>query len=243
MRTVLITGASGGIGAAAAAAFAKAGYKVAVHYHKNRRGALDALEGVKAAGGEGAVFSADVSKKEQVERLFWEIKAELGPVHCLVNNGGFAQSKVCTDITKQDWADMIGTHLSGAFYCCQAALPDMLAAKEGCILNVSSVWGVHGASCEVHYSAAKAGLIGLSMALAKELGPSGIRVNCVAPGVIETPMNAALTEETRQELRQQTPLGRFGTPEEVAALLVYMASDAAAFITGQTIGVDGGFQL
>ena len=154
-----------------------------------------------------------------------------------------ANYALVTDVTEQEWQKLLGVNLSGAFYCAQAVLPYMVKQKQGAIINISSVWGVCGASCEVAYSATKAGLIGFTKALAKEVGPSGIRVNCIAPGVIETKMNADFSENTMQELKYATPLGRTGTPEEVAKLALFLASTNAEFITGQTICVDGGFAL
>ena len=161
----------------------------------------------------------------------------------LVNNAGIAQIKLFTDVTSEEWQRMIDTNLSSAFYLTRTVAPDMIARQYGRIINVGSMWGKVGASCEVAYSASKAGLRGLTMALAKELGPSGITVNGVEPGVIDTDMNAALDEAARAELCEQTPLCRIGQPQEVAALIRFLASDDASFITGQMIGVDGGFAV
>jgi 3-oxoacyl-[acyl-carrier protein] reductase len=161
----------------------------------------------------------------------------------LINNAGIAQIKMLGDITDEDFRRMIDVNLSAAFYLAREISPDMVRRKHGRIINVGSMWGKVGASCEVHYSAAKAGLRGLTMALAKELGPSGITVNCVEPGVIDTDMNAALDEESRAALCEQTPLCRIGRPEDVAAAVMFLASAEAGFITGQVLGVDGGFAV
>ena len=164
-----------------------------------------------------------------------------GPVDVLVNNAGIAQQKLFTDITEDDWRRMFAVDVDGVFRCCQCALPHMIHEKSGCIINIASIWGEIGASCEVHYSAAKAAVIGLTKALAKELGPSHIRVNCVSPGVIDTEMNAMFDEETMRDLCESTPLGRIGSPEDIAAAVSFLASDAASFITGQTLSVNGLF--
>lgn len=239
-RTVIITGGSRGIGAAAVHAFAKAGYKVAFCYHSRR---ADAEQLVADYPGQVLAVQADVSVRSEVERLFSEAKATFGPADTLVCNAGIAQQKLFTDITVDEWNKMLATHLTGAFHCCQCALPDMIHAKFGRILLVSSMWGQTGGSCEVHYSAAKAGLIGLTKALAKEEGPSGITVNCVAPGVIETDMMAAFSEEDKATLAEETPVGRLGTAQEVAGLLVYLAGTETGYITGQVIGQNGGLVI
>ena len=161
----------------------------------------------------------------------------------LINNAGIAQQKLFTDITNEDWNAMVGVNLSGVFYCCRAALPYMIRQKAGSIVNVSSMWGICGASCEAHYSAVKAGVIGLTKALAKEEGPSGITVNCVAPGVIDTDMMASFTAEDKAALAEETPVGRLGTAEEVAKLLLYLAGEDAGYITGQVFGVNGGLVI
>ena len=176
-------------------------------------------------------------------RAIKECAENLGGIDILVNCAGIAQIKLFTDITDDEWRQMLDTDLSGAFYACRTAAPYMIRKQSGRIINIGSVWGKHGASCEVHYSAAKAGLRGLTMALAKELGPSGITVNCVEPGVIATEMNACLDEETLASLCDETPLCRIGECTDVAETVYFLASDGASFITGQCLGVDGGFNL
>ena len=237
--TVLISGGDRGIGAAAARAFYAAGYRVAVFYHTNAEAAA-ALQ--KELPGVLAV-QCDVASRASCELAFRAAEQALGRVDVLVSNAGIAQQKLFTDITPEEWQRMLDVNLSGAFHLCQLALPGMIRRKAGRILTVSSMWGQTGGSCEVHYSAAKAGLIGLTKALAKEEGPSGITVNCVAPGVIETDMMASFTAEDKAALAEETPVERLGTPEEVARTLVFLAGRGAGFITGQVLGVNGGIVI
>ena len=188
-------------------------------------------------------IQCDVASRASCELAFHAVEQAMGRVDVLVCNAGIAQQKLFTDITPEEWQRMLDVNLSGAFHLCQLALPGMIRRKQGRILTVSSMWGQTGGSCEVHYSAAKAGLIGLTKALAKEEGPSGITVNCVAPGVIETDMMAAFTAEDKAALAEETPVGRLGTPEEVAKLLVFLAGEDAGYITGQVFGVNGGLVI
>lgn len=243
MKTVLITGASRGIGRAAARLFAQSGYDVGINYLRSEKEALSLAEELRDYGVKAVALQADVAADDQVERMVESARRELGGIGVLVNNAGIAFQKLLTDVTPEEWRRMMGVHLDGAFYCCRRVIPEMVRRQDGVILNVSSMWGVTGGSCEVPYSAAKAGLIGMTKALAKELGPSHIRVNCVAPGVIGTDMCAGLDGETRRELREETPLGRLGTPEDVAKVLLFLASPAAGFITGQVVGVNGGMVI
>lgn len=239
MKRVLITGGSRGIGAAAVRAFRERGDSVAFLYRQDHTAAA------KVAAETGAFpFCCDVSDPTAVCRAFAEVTKALGGApQVLVNNAGAAESALSRDITDADWKKSIDTNLSSAFYLCRVAQVPMIGEKYGRIINVGSMWGKTGASCEVAYSAAKAGLRGLTMALAKELGPSGITVNCVEPGVIDTDMNAAYTADVMQELAAQTPLCRIGTPGDVAAAILFLASEEASFITGQCLGVDGGFAV
>ena len=238
-RCVLISGGDRGIGAAAARAFWQAGYRVAVLYHTHAEAAA-ALE--KALPGLLAV-QCDVASRASCEVAFHTVEQAVGHVDVLVSNAGIAQQKLFTDITSEEWQHMLDVNLSGAFHLCQLALPGMIRRKAGRILTVSSMWGQTGGSCEVHYSAAKAGLIGLTKALAKEEGPSGITVNCVAPGVIDTDMMAAFTAEDKAALAEETPVGRLGSADEVAQLLVFLAGESAGYITGQVLGVNGGLVI
>ena len=241
--TVLITGASGGIGRALVRRFAGVGYQVAVHYFRNRDGAEEAVRDAAMVGAPARCYPADLRDPSQVSAMAAAVAAELGEVTHLVNNAGYSRQSLFTEISSEEWEQMFAVHVHGAFYCCKAVLPAMIRRKEGSIVNISSIWGQIGASCEVHYSAAKAALDGMTKALAKELGPSGIRVNSIAPGVIDTDMNRDLDSGSRAGLADASALGRFGRPEEVASLALYLSSREASFITGQIIGVNGGFPL
>ncbi len=243
MKTVLITGASRGIGAAAARLFAKNGYAVAVNYRADREGAEALVAEITAAGGEAFAVCADVAEYAAVEAMVQTVTERCGGVDVLIHNAGVAKQALLTDTTPEEWHRMIGVHLDGAYHCAHAVVPSMVRRHSGVILTVSSMWGEVGASCEVAYSAAKAGLIGFTKALAKELGPAGIRINCVTPGVIDTAMCASLDDETRAALAAETPLERLGTPEDVAEALLFFASERASFITGQVLGVNGGFVI
>lgn len=237
--TVLITGASRGIGAAAARLFAQKGWQVAANYCQSEKEAR-----VLAASHPGILaVQADVADRGQVDGMIKEVLRQFDHIDVLINNAGIAQQKLFTDVTETEWERLFSVNVTGVFHCCQAVLPGMIRRQRGKILNLSSIWGMTGASCEVAYSAAKAAVIGLSKALAKEVGPSGITVNCVAPGVIDTQMNAALDDETRAGLREETPLGVLGKPEDVANLLFFLASEQADFITGQVISPNGGFVI
>ena len=229
-QKVFITGASRGIGLAIAEAFARAGYEVYANYRRTT-GNLDRLRSL----GVTPVYG-DVTAQADIDAMV----AQTGGVDILVNNAGIAQVKPFADLTRDDWDAMLAANLTPVFCVTQAALPYMLARKHGCIINISSVWGEVGGSCEAHYSAAKAGVIGLTKALAKELGPSGIRVNAVAPGVIDTDMNGDLTADEWADLRARTPLGVIGTAEHVARAALYLAENG--FVTGEVLHVDGGWR-
>ena len=235
---VLITGGSRGIGEACVRAFCKKGDSVAFLYHTSHECAQTLAEQTGAIA-----ICADVADAKSATAATQKAIQMLSGIDVLVNNAGIAQIKLFGDITDDDWRKMIDTNLSGAFYTSREASRAMVAQHSGRIINIGSMWGKTGASCEVHYSASKAGLRGLTMALAKELGPSNITVNCIEPGVIETEMNSALDESTRQELCDSTPLCRIGKAEEVASVVTFLASEEASFITGQIIGVDGGFAI
>ena len=186
------------------------------------------------------VYVCDVAQREQVQAMTAAFLREFGRIDVLVCNAGIARQELFTDITEASWREVMGVDLDGVFYCAQAVLPDMLHRKAGKIITLSSMWGQVGASCEVAYSTAKAGVIGLTKALAKELGPSGITVNCVAPGVIDTEMNGNLPQDIKDELAEETPLERLGTPEDVAQAVWFLASSAGDFFTGQVLAPNGG---
>ncbi|MBQ9097429.1 MAG: 3-oxoacyl-ACP reductase FabG [Clostridia bacterium] len=242
-KTVFITGASRGIGRAAALCFAKNDFGVAICYNKNLAAANEVLAEITALGGNAAVFKADVSNMAEISAAVQGAKKTFGTIDVLINNAGIAQQKVFSDITEEDWDNMFDINVKGMFNCCKCTLDDMIDKKCGKIINISSIWGIAGASCEVHYSAAKAAVIGFTKALAKELAPSGICVNCVAPGVIKTDMLASFDECALAALSEETPLGRLGTPEDIANVLLFLASDKADFITGQVISPNGGFVI
>ena len=239
MNRVLISGGSRGIGAALVRAFTQNGDTVAFLYCQNDA----AAKAVEAETGAVAI-RCDVSDPDAVRAAVAQAEKVLGgAVTVLVNNAGVSSIALSRDLSDAEWRRVVDTNLSGAFYLCRETQGAMIAAKNGRIVNIGSMWGKTGASCEVAYSASKAGLRGLTMALAKELGPSGITVNCVEPGLIDTEMNAALDADTRASLVEETPLCRIGTPSDVAAAVLFFASDAASFITGQILGVDGGFAV
>lgn len=239
----VITGASGGIGQALARQFAAAGYQVFCGCNSHLEEAQRLARALCEQGAQAQALQADLSDPQQAQEFARMVQAQCGAVDVLVNNAGIAQQKLFQDITDEDWRRMMGVNLDGVFYLTRALLPGMIRKKNGRIINISSVWGVCGASCEVHYSAAKAAVAGMTKALAKEVGPSGITVNCIAPGVIRTPMLESFSEEELEQLAQQTPMGRLGTGEDVAALAVFLASRQAGFVTGQVICADGGFAL
>lgn len=242
-KTVLITGASGSIGSACAEKFAAAGYNTVLNYNTGAEAAERLAIKLNSLGCSALTVCADISSESGVNRLFDEAEARFGSVDVLVNNAGVSLWKQLQDCTAEDYDRVFGVNMKGVFLCCRRALGKMLEKKSGCIVNVSSMWGASGASCEALYSASKAGVINFSRALAKELGPSGIRVNCVSPGVIDTKMNAHLGAEALNELARETPLMRLGSAAEVAAAVLFFASEEAGFITGQNLGVDGGFLL
>jgi 3-oxoacyl-[acyl-carrier protein] reductase len=231
---VLITGGSRGIGKACVELFAKNGHEV-IFFYRSSHGAAQELE--KSTGARAVV--CDISSPNAVRSAM----ADIGEVDVLINNAGISRFNFFDSISDGEWREMIDTNLSGAFYVSREATKGMISKKSGRIINIGSMWGKTGASCEVHYSASKAGLRGMTMALAKELGPCGITVNCIEPGVIDTEMNAHLSDEDISELCADTPLGRIGSAEEVAHLAYFLASDKASFITGQIIGIDGGFAV
>lgn len=236
MKNAVITGGTRGIGLACARKFAENGYNVTVIYKSSD----EAANRLKSEYGISAV-KCDVSDPNKVKEAFRHIREYSGSTDILVNNAGISYFGLLSDMTDSEWKNLIDTNLSSCFYTCREVIPGMVSAKSGRIINIGSVWGKLGASCEAAYSAAKAGISGLTMALSKELGPSGITVNCVLPGVIETDMNSNLSEDALKELAENTPLMRLGTPDDVAETVLFLASEKASFITGELIGVGGGF--
>ena len=241
-KSVLIFGGSRGIGAATALYFAEKGYKVAITYNNSGYAAKIMQQNITANGGEFIVIPCDVTSSVQVDSAIKQAVSAFGRLDAVINNAGIAEQKLITDVTDTDWKKMLNTNLSGVFYACRSAAKVMVNQKNGSIVNVSSIWGITGASCEVAYSGTKAGIIGLTKALAKELGPSNVRVNCVAPGVIDTEMNSNLDIGALADLADETPLGRIGTTEEVAKAIYYLANDAD-FITGQVLSPNGGIVI
>lgn len=243
-KTVLITGASRGIGRECALEFARQGASnIIIGYNKSEAQALELEAILKEQGVNALALQADIRSKTEVNLMFRRAQAAFGPVHILVNNAGISGFSLFTDITEDMWDEMMDTNIKGMYLCCKEALPDMISEKDGAIVNISSIWGQVGASCEVHYSASKAAVIGLTKALAKELGPSNVRVNCVAPGVIQTDMLAVVDPEIQKELAEETPLMKLGTPSDIAKSVCFLCSPAASFITGQVLGVNGGFVI
>lgn len=242
-KTVIITGASGGIGSAATILFAEKGWNVVMNYYRSGEAAKLLASSLASRGYSVFPIYADVSDRSHVERMIYEAERRYGKIDALVNNAGISQQKLFTDITDSDFQKMLDVNLKGPFLCSQCVLPVMIHQKSGKIVNVSSVWGVTGGSCEVHYSASKAGLIGMTKALAKEVAPSGIQVNCVAPGIIETPMNNNLTPDELSAFVDEIPLGRMGEASEVAELIYFLCSESSDYITGQVISQDGGIAI
>ena len=238
MKKVIVTGGSRGIGRACVELFSENGCAVAFIYCSNDDAADECSENTGAYA-----IKADLSDPDEVEWAYNKAVEYLGGVDVLVNNAGISESGLITDMTDDIWMKVINTNLSSAFYMSRAVTHDLVRQQSGTIINIGSVWGRCGASCEAAYSASKAGLRGLTLSLAKELGPSGIRVNCVEPGVIDTDMNACYDDDDIAELCEQTPLYRIGDPTEVAELVYFLASEKASFITAQIIGVDGGFGI
>ncbi|WP_334145271.1 elongation factor P 5-aminopentanone reductase [Muricomes intestini] len=239
-KCVLVTGASRGIGKACAFAFARADYQVFINCRNSVSELKEVQRQILSAGGSCRILPGDVSGSADVKRIFHQIEQSARGLDVLINNAGISYIGLLTDMADSDWENILRTNLSSVFYCSRAAIPHMVSQKSGKIINISSMWGTSGASCEAAYSATKAGVNGLTKALAKELAPSNIQVNAIACGVIDTDMNAQLTEEERQSLTDEVPAGRFGSPKEVADLALGLA-ERHPYLTGQIIGLDGGF--
>ena len=240
-QTALVTGASRGIGRAVALELARGGWNVCVNYLEQRGAAMEVVSQIEALGRHAIAVQADVADRQAVETMARTAAAGLGPVSLLVNNAGVSPHGLFQDTSDAEWERVLAVNLTGARNAIQAVLPHMLSEKQGCIVNISSIWGLRGASCEVAYACSKAAIIGLTRSLALELAPSGIRVNCVAPGCIDTDMVKVLGPETREMLVEETPLGRLGTPEDIAHAVAFFAEEASSFLTGQVLTADGGF--
>lgn len=240
-KTVIVTGGSRGIGAAIVRKLAESGYNVILNYNKSEEIAKYIKEELTAKGYNVEIFKADVSKREQVKNLVDFTIEKFKTVDVLINNAGISQTKLFTDITDEDWNNMINTNLNSVFYVSQEVLPYMINKKEGLIINISSIWGSVGASCEVHYSVAKAGVDAMTKSLAKELGLSNIRVNSIAPGIIDTDMNKYLSEDEKKEIKEEIPLGKIGMPEDIAKCVKWLIEDN--YTTGQVIRIDGGWNI
>ena len=242
-RTVLVTGASRGIGKAIATLFAENKYNVLINYNKSEEDAMDLYNSLKSKGYSVDVYKADVSKKEEVNMMINYCIGKFEKIDVLINNAGISKTNLFTDISYEEWDEVMATNLNGVFYTTKKALQYMIPEMSGKIINISSIWGMVGGSFEVHYSASKAAVIGMTKALAKELGPSNIQVNCIAPGVIQTDMLNNVSQETLEMLREETPLMKLGTVEDIAHTALFLASENANFITGQVISPNGGFVI
>lgn len=242
-RTVLVTGASRGIGKAIATLFAENNYNVLINYNKSEEEAIDLYNSLKSKGYSVDVYKADVSKKEEVNMMINYCIGKFEKIDVLINNAGISKTNLFTDISYEEWDEVMATNLNGVFYTTKKALQYMIPEMSGKIINISSIWGMVGGSFEVHYSASKAAVIGMTKALAKELGPSNIQVNCIAPGVIQTDMLNNVSQETLEMLREETPLMKLGTVEDIAHTALFLASENANFITGQVISPNGGFVI
>ncbi len=240
-QTVLITGASRGIGAATALAFGRRGWQVGVNYLHSRRQAEEVCQAVRQDGGTAIPIQGDVSRSDEAGRTVETALSAFGGLDALVCNAGIALPQMLlTDVTDGQWRELFAADVDGIFHTCRAALPHFVRQQAGAIVTLSSMWGQTGGSCEVAYSAAKGAVIAFTKALAKEVGPSHIRVNCVCPGVIQTDMNAHLSPDDLEALRQETPLERLGEPSDVAEAIYYLCAPQSRFITGQVLGVNGG---
>lgn len=240
-KTIIVTGSSRGIGAEIVKSLAKSGHNVILNYNKSESKAKEVQEELNKQNVSIEIFKADVSKREEAKKLIKFALDKFKSIDVLINNAGISQSKLFTDITDSDWDNMIQNNLNSTFYCTQEVLPTMINNKKGCIINISSIWGITGASCEVHYSVAKAGVDALTKSLAKELGPSNIRVNSIAPGIIDTEMNSEYSEEDINNIKQEIPLERIGKTSDIAKCVNWLIEDE--YTTGQVISINGGWLI
>lgn len=243
VKTALITGASRGIGEAAAELFARRGYQVMIHYHQSEEKAMALYHRLKEENLSVSLVKGDISNARDVKHIVCKTIETYSTIDVLVNNAGIAKRNLLLDVTEEEFDRLFQVNVKGLFLMTKEVLPAMLLKKEGSIVNLSSMWGITGASCEAVYSAAKAAVIGFTKALAKEWGPSGIRINCVAPGVIDTDMNKGFQKEDLELLKEETPLGRIGSPLEIAEAIYFLGSEKGRFITGEVLNVSGGFLI
>ena len=241
MKTVIVTGGSRGIGAATVKELARENYNVVLNYNNSEVAAKQIQRELKEQGINIEIFKADVSRRKEVKELVQFTLDKFKNIDVLINNAGIDQIKPFIDISDEDWNRILQTNLNSVFYCTQEVLGNMIHNKKGCIINISSIWGIIGGSCEVHYSASKAAIDGMTKALAKELGPSNIRVNSIAPGIIETDMNKDLTTEDLKEIIKAIPLGKIGKPEEVVKSVKWLIEDE--YVTGQIVSINGGWNI
>lgn len=240
-KTIIVTGASRGIGAAIVKMLAKEDYNIVLNYNKSEEIAKKMQEEFTKQGKNVEIFKADVSKREEVKKLIEFTINKFKKIDVLINNAGISQTRLFIDITDEDWNNMLNVNLNSVFYMTQEVLPYMIHEKEGCIINISSIWGITGAACETHYSVAKAGVDAMTKSLAKELGPSNIRVNSIAPGIIDTDMNKYLLDEELANIEEEIPLGKIGSPETIAKCVKWLIEDD--YTTGQIIGINGGWNI
>lgn len=240
-KVIVVTGASRGIGRNIAYNLAVNGYTVIANYNNSEIEAIKLQNELKDQGIEIDIFKGNVSKSQDARKLVDYTIEKYGRIDVLINNAGISQTKLFTDITDEDWNNMINTNLKSVFYMCQETIPNMISRKEGLIINISSIWGITGASCEVHYSVAKAGVDAMTKSLAKELGPSNIRVNSIAPGIIDTDMNKYLTENELKQIEEEIPLGKIGNANEIAKCVKWLIEDK--YTTGQIININGGWYI
>ena len=243
MKTAVVTGASGGIGSKISVCLAEKGYNVVLCYNSSEKSALETVSKIEKNGYNAIAVKCNVKNKNETDSLMKTVFEKFGSVDVLVNNAGVALQKLFVDVNENEYNEIFDTNVKGTINCSQSALKYMINQKSGSIVNISSMWGISGASCEVHYSASKAAIIGLTKALAKEMGLSGIRVNCVAPGMIDTKMNASFSQDVFDQIKEETPLNKIGRPEDVAKAVLYFAGDDSSFVTGQVLCVDGGYVL
>lgn len=239
-KIAIVTGASRGIGRGIAIEMAKYGVEVVINYKKDEEGSLKTLDIIKKNGGTACICKCDISSYKQVKEMFQFVISKFGRIDFLVNNGGISKIGLFMDMTEEDYDEVMDNDFRGVFNCSSCAVKYMIPKKSGCIINISSMWGNVGASCEVLYSSAKGAVNSFTRALGKELAPSGIRVNAISPGVIDTDMNKCFSKEERADLENEIPMGKFGEASDIAKMVVFLVSTEAAYITSQVITIDGG---